>query len=161
MGLVSAVWGELVDAFLRVYGEDLAALVLFGSYARGEERSDSDIDLLVVLRSIGDRYEAVRRIRLVEGLLEGTLFKELRARGLNPSISPIFLSVDQAARFRPLYIDAVFDAKVLYDRDGVVAKTLERVKRRLEELGAVRLRLGRTRYVVLTKVKPGEVIRFE
>jgi hypothetical protein len=40
-------------------------------------------------------------------------------------------------------------------------KTLERVGKRLEELGAKREKLGRIHYVVLTKVKPGEVIKYE
>lgn len=33
----------------RAYGSRLERLVLFGSYARGEARPDSDIDVLVVL----------------------------------------------------------------------------------------------------------------
>jgi len=32
-----------------ILGENLKELILFGSYARGEESSESDIDLLVVL----------------------------------------------------------------------------------------------------------------
>ncbi len=34
----------------ELYGSRLARLILFGSYARGEEKEDSDIDLLVVLK---------------------------------------------------------------------------------------------------------------
>ncbi|MCU7788874.1 nucleotidyltransferase domain-containing protein [Pyrobaculum sp. 3827-6] len=50
---------ELVDAFLQVYGDDLISLVLFGSYARGEQRKDSDIDVLVVLRKMKARYAVI------------------------------------------------------------------------------------------------------
>lgn len=32
-----------------LYGERLAKLILYGSYARGDSREDSDIDFLVVL----------------------------------------------------------------------------------------------------------------
>ncbi|MFN0216360.1 MAG: nucleotidyltransferase domain-containing protein [Saprospiraceae bacterium] len=34
---------------VALYGERLAKLILYGSYARGDSREDSDIDFLVVL----------------------------------------------------------------------------------------------------------------
>ncbi|WP_229191133.1 nucleotidyltransferase domain-containing protein [Bradyrhizobium brasilense] len=37
------------------YGDGLVQLVLFGSRSRGEARSDSDIDVAVVLRNLPDR----------------------------------------------------------------------------------------------------------
>lgn len=33
-----------------IYGERLSKVILFGSYARGEEKENSDIDFLVVLK---------------------------------------------------------------------------------------------------------------
>ena len=41
----------------RLYGNRLAALFLFGSYARGEADAESDLDVLIVLRDF-DRYGA-------------------------------------------------------------------------------------------------------
>ena len=38
------------------YGERLVEVVVFGSVARGEDTSESDVDLLVVLRDPVDRY---------------------------------------------------------------------------------------------------------
>lgn len=49
-------FAELVKS---AYGDDFAGLVLFGSHARGEANEDSDIDVAVILRVIGDR-RAVR-----------------------------------------------------------------------------------------------------
>jgi predicted nucleotidyltransferase len=43
------------DAARAAYGEGLVQLVLFGSRSRGEARSDSDIDVAVVLRELRDR----------------------------------------------------------------------------------------------------------
>lgn len=34
----------------RIYGERLLKIILFGSYARGEEKENSDIDFLIVLK---------------------------------------------------------------------------------------------------------------
>lgn len=38
----------IVNAFLEVFGKDLVLIVLYGSYARGWQRKDSNIDLLIV-----------------------------------------------------------------------------------------------------------------
>jgi predicted nucleotidyltransferase len=44
---------EMVDRLVR--GFDPLTIVLFGSRARGAERRDSDVDLLVVLAEVSDR----------------------------------------------------------------------------------------------------------
>ncbi|WP_252896859.1 nucleotidyltransferase domain-containing protein [Metallosphaera hakonensis] len=121
---------EIVNAFLKIYGDDLVSLVLFGSYARGEQRKDSDIDLLVVLRKIDDRYEVFKKFFNVEKILDSTLYTKLREKGYDPYISPVFLDVNQATVFRPLYIDIVFDAKLLFDRDNTMKNTFERVRKK-------------------------------
>jgi predicted nucleotidyltransferase len=57
-GLTSAAATALAlfgDAARASYGERLAKLVLFGSRARGEGRSDSDLDIAVVLRDLADK----------------------------------------------------------------------------------------------------------
>ncbi|HWL48538.1 MAG TPA: nucleotidyltransferase domain-containing protein [Acidimicrobiia bacterium] len=43
-----------------------ATVILFGSYARGEERTDSDLDFLVIKPEVRDHFgESVRLARLV------------------------------------------------------------------------------------------------
>ena len=34
----------------KLYGDRLSRLIMFGSYARGEQKEDSDIDFLVILK---------------------------------------------------------------------------------------------------------------
>ncbi|CAG5070545.1 hypothetical protein DYBT9623_03090 [Dyadobacter sp. CECT 9623] len=46
---ISALTQEFVARVSELYGERLNQVILFGSYARGEQREDSDIDYLVVL----------------------------------------------------------------------------------------------------------------
>ncbi len=37
-------------------------MVIFGSYARNEAGSDSDLDVLIVLEDVSDRYDEYRRV---------------------------------------------------------------------------------------------------
>lgn len=43
---------QLKDLVLKVDGERVRRIILFGSRARGDARADSDFDLLIVLRDI-------------------------------------------------------------------------------------------------------------
>jgi uncharacterized protein len=49
----------------ELYGARLSRVILFGSYARGEETEDSDIDFLVILKdkniSVFSEIEAINR----------------------------------------------------------------------------------------------------
>jgi uncharacterized protein len=40
-------------------------IILFGSYARGDFDEDSDLDLLIILPTVVDRFEEMIRLRLV------------------------------------------------------------------------------------------------
>jgi len=64
--------------------------------------------------------------------------------------------------FRPLYIDVVFDAIILYDKDEFMSKVFKAVRKKLKRLGAVRRRIGRKWVVVLKphNYRFGEVIDF-
>ena len=42
---------ELKAGLVRIYGDKLKAVYLYGSYARGDARADSDVDVMIVLRN--------------------------------------------------------------------------------------------------------------
>jgi len=44
-----------------IYGEQLKSVYLYGSYARGDARPDSDIDLLMVIKGEFDYLEMLKR----------------------------------------------------------------------------------------------------
>lgn len=62
---------KLKDLVLRVDGKRIRKIILFGSRARGDARSDSDYDLLVVLRDIAPEERQSYRLALYDAL-QGT-----------------------------------------------------------------------------------------
>jgi uncharacterized protein len=59
---VQRLLGTLRAALDEVYGNNLVAIRLFGSYARRQATPDSDVDVLLVLREIDDYGTEVRRV---------------------------------------------------------------------------------------------------
>jgi predicted nucleotidyltransferase len=47
--IVEKIKTDLKKSLDKIYADKLKRLILFGSYARGDARSDSDMDFLVVL----------------------------------------------------------------------------------------------------------------
>jgi predicted nucleotidyltransferase len=48
---------ELKNGLIGLYGNRLKTVLLFGSYARGEQDSESDLDVVIILSEF-DRYSA-------------------------------------------------------------------------------------------------------
>lgn len=48
--------GELKQALISLYGARFDRLILYGSYARGDFHTESDVDFLVVLRDSDVRF---------------------------------------------------------------------------------------------------------
>ncbi len=42
---------ELKEGLVEIYGDRLKAVYLYGSYARGDAKTDSDLDVMIVLRN--------------------------------------------------------------------------------------------------------------
>ena len=42
---------ELKEGLAQIYGDKLKAVYLYGSYARGNAKTDSDIDVMIVIRN--------------------------------------------------------------------------------------------------------------
>ena len=52
---------ELKKGLIRIYGDKLKAVYLYGSYARGDYRQGSDVDVMILLSDYRNYWEELRR----------------------------------------------------------------------------------------------------
>jgi predicted nucleotidyltransferase len=52
---------ELKEGLGRIYGDKLKAVYLYGSYARGDYRQGSDVDVMILLSDYRNYWEELRR----------------------------------------------------------------------------------------------------
>lgn len=46
---INTLLGEYVKVISEIYGQHLKSVILYGSYARGDFRTDSDIDIMILV----------------------------------------------------------------------------------------------------------------
>ena len=75
------ITSELRTELVRLYGARLRELYLFGSYSRGEQSAESDLDILIVLDGVhryGDEIEktseTISRLSLNHGISISRVF---------------------------------------------------------------------------------------
>ncbi len=107
---------ERIKELLYSFGDKLEAIVLFGSYARGNFHRYSDIDLLVVLRN-APRHRSEKVELVLEALGE---FSE--------EVNPLVIGVN-GLKPVPILLEIALTGKVLFDR-GAFSRFIEEVKRR-------------------------------
>jgi len=161
--MLKAKFKELQDKLLEetksFYGDRLVSFVVFGSIARETFRYDSDIDLLIIAENLPKgRMKRVAQFSAVEDRVEPYL-ESLKKEGINTYISAIFKTPQEAEYGSPLFLDMVEDARILYDKNAFFSKRLERLRKRLKELGAKRVWKGNIwHWVLKPDYHPGEVI---
>ena len=64
---LSHILREVRERLAELYGERFRGLLLFGSYARGDAREESDIDLLILLDTVGSYAQEVERTSSIVG----------------------------------------------------------------------------------------------
>lgn len=136
----------LLDIFIqqvqKAVGDRVVSVVLYGSVGRGTARPDSDVDLLVILRDAPSSYW--KRLQpfllILRQMRRERCWKSLEEEGLNPFLSLLVLSLEEAKENHYLYLDMIEDARILVDRDEFFRRKLESLRRRLQELGAQKVR---------------------
>ncbi|MFQ5828624.1 MAG: nucleotidyltransferase domain-containing protein [Candidatus Methylomirabilia bacterium] len=123
---------SLVESLHEGMAQNLIALVLFGSRARGETLKASDWDIFVLARSLPvspmKRYTRLR-----------TLCKEELDGGVS------FLAKTQREfeeGFPSFYLDLALDGVILFDTDGYMEARLSRVREIIKEAGLKRNKIS-------------------
>lgn len=52
---------ELKEGLTRIYGDQLKAVYLYGSYARGDYRQGSDVDVMILLKDYKNYWKELHR----------------------------------------------------------------------------------------------------
>ena len=102
---------DFVEKLLPIYGAALRSVILFGSYARGEEREGSDIDLLLLVDMTD---EDLRKLRPRLSMLRLELDAAMPFLDIQPVVVP--LQRFQAWKdVHPFYQKIVEDGVSLYE----------------------------------------------
>lgn len=132
----------LADAARAHYGDNLVALAVFGSVARGTPGPESDVDVLVVCRDLPPGH--TRRIEdflRLEDRIAGHL-DALARRGIHTTLSPLIKTPAEVEAGSPVLLDMTRHAVVLYDPEGFLRNVLWRLERDLATRGARRVEQG-------------------
>ena len=154
----SALAGRVVAEYRAAIGDDLVAIALFGSVARGRARPDSDLDLYVVTRrpSLGDS----RLHGMWDRIDASPEYEALVRAGYQPTPSPVPHSVDDLARHPWILLDIAHHGVILSDPASVLERELDAVRRRTAALGSTRVELpdGSWYWDLKPDWRPGEVV---
>ncbi len=159
---LNRVLKELAKAYTKalqdILGDSLVAVVLFGSVARGEASSRSDIDLLVIVSGLPNgRLARQQYLEVADDRLESRLLA-LRHQGVLTDFCPVLKTPEEAEHVTPLYFDLVEDAIILHERESFFSTILDGLRDSFKRLGARRLKRGQIRYWELKPdYAPGEV----
>jgi len=156
--ILKAIAQRVLEFTQQVYGDRLLSLVVYGSLGRGRVNYFSDIDLLIVARTLPKgRLRRVGEFEEIESRVAGFI-KEAERYGVFTRLSPIFKTKEEVLRGSPLFLDMIDDAIILYDREDFFSSYLDRLRDRLGKLGARRVRQGTRWYWILKPdYKPGEI----
>lgn len=124
------ILGQVTQGLREALGDQLRAVVLFGSRARGDYHPESDWDLLVIAGCLPqrplERYQALKRALPV---------------GTRGSVAVLAVTPPEfEARVSDLYLDIALDGQILYDRKGYASTKLTELRRIIDKAGLYRER---------------------
>ena len=124
---------EVVRALHRGLGDNLVAIVLFGSRARGDATEASDWDLLLIARHLPSR-PLQRHFQL-------KILLPVEWRGQTSLLTRT--PAEFESHLSSLMLDIALDGIVLYDPEGYAAQRLAALKRLVISRGLHREQVGR------------------
>ena len=115
-GLVASL-SEACEELSELLGDEFIGLALFGSWARGEAREKSDVDVLVVLKSL-------------KGMEARSVIYKTIAKHVKRALTLVDVRLNEIATDRvvltPLLINIVADAIIIWDTGNVLRGFVEK-----------------------------------
>lgn len=131
---ISIVLNGMVQYLHREFGEQLVSIVVYGSYAREAAAKGSDIDLIIVVRSLPRDWQSIHRLE-DKLMLKGRQFgKRFQITLLTPG--DVSDSVEYAA---PMMLEIYNTHKIILDHDDFFKDCMEHMKHIIKERG-IRMR---------------------
>ncbi|WP_039944156.1 nucleotidyltransferase domain-containing protein [Thermicanus aegyptius] len=131
---------RVVESIVNHYKENLIGLAVFGSYARKENRLNSDFDLLILLKKGPGRRERLNEFITQIEMKHESVAQELYEREeMICDLSPIILTQEEALTFQAIYPDMVDHCIILHDPEGLIQRILTSTKNLLEKMGAKKI----------------------
>jgi hypothetical protein len=125
------------------YGDSLLGLAIFGSYARLENRKNSDLDLLIILKKAPGFSQRIQDfVDNVELELESLAQELYEEEDILCELSPYILSKEESLKFQPIYFDLVEHNKIVYDPEGIISHIIESTKNLMVQYGAKKVEYG-------------------
>ena len=149
----------VLDRIAAFYGERLVALAVHGSFARGTNRKDSDLDLLIVVRDAPKmRHRIAEFVDQIEMPVEPLGQELFEKDGILCDPSPYILTAEEARNMQPIYYDLAEHHVAVLDPDGLIERIVRSVRAWLDEIGASKVRRNNTVEWQTKRVGfPGEV----
>ncbi len=119
---------EILSQLTEEFKDELVAVALFGSQAKGCARPDSDTDILIVVRHLPDDW---RKQGAIAGQLRSRFYKKLLA-----NVECVLMSANQVTKaiewFNPLLLSISEGYHILFDPYGFFKEHIEKIHRLLE-----------------------------
>jgi len=121
----------------ETFGEEFVGMILFGSWARGEARPDSDVDVLIAFRSI-------------EGLEVRSKAYKIIAEQVKLPITLVNIKLDDIVgeeyELTPLMLNIFYDGIIVWDKNRVLEDLVRKGRLLIKEMKLIRYRVPDGKY---------------
>jgi predicted nucleotidyltransferase len=125
------------EELANVFKDEFIGLILFGSWARGEAKADSNIDLLIVFKSLKGFDIRAKAYSIIAKQVKMPLtLVDIRLSEL----------VSNDYELTPLMLNILYDGIIIWDKYGLLKDFVEKGRRLIEKMKLVRYKTQDGKY---------------